>query len=58
MNEYKEYQVGMSWDSYEGSLFRETCTTWPTASSREEAIQTAWSEFGHNKGFVIEYVNG
>lgn len=54
---YKEYEVGMSWDSYEGSLFRETSTTWPYAQSSEEAKEKARSQFGHNKGFRIEYVN-
>jgi len=56
-NGYREYEVGMSWDSYEGSLFRETRTTWPYAASREEAEQRAISQFGNNKGFRIEYIN-
>lgn len=57
MENYKEYQVGMSWDSYKDSLFRETSTTWPYAYSEDEAKQMAISEFGHNKGFQIEYVS-
>lgn len=53
--EYKNYQIGMSWDSYEGSLYRETATTWIDAYSAEEAKEKACSEFSHNKGFRIEY---
>jgi len=54
---YREYEVGMSWDSCEGSQYRETSTTWPYAQSNQEASQEASSQFGHNKGFKIEYVN-
>jgi len=53
---YKEFEVGMSWDSYEGSQYRETSTTWPYACSENEARQKATSQFSHNKGFRIEYV--
>ena len=53
---YEEYQIGMSWDSYEGSLYRETSTTWKYAYSSQDAEQQARSEFGSNKGFKIEYV--
>jgi len=53
----KEYEVGMSWDSCEGSQYRETSTTWKYAYTEDEAKQKAMSEFGRNKGFRIEYVS-
>jgi len=57
VDNYKEFQVGMSWDSYEGSLFRETYTTWIYAYTKEEAKQKVSAQFSHNKGFRIEYVD-
>lgn len=57
MDNMKEYQIGMSWDSCEGSLYRETHTTWITAFNEQDAISQATSEYSHNKGFRIEYAN-
>jgi len=52
-----EYAVYMEWDSYEGSLFMETRTTWVCAFNEQEAIQKATSQFGSNKGFRIKWVD-
>lgn len=49
----KEYTVYMQWDSYEGSLFVETHTSWYYALSQSDANQKASSQYGHNKGFKI-----
>jgi hypothetical protein len=49
----KEYTVYMQWDSYEGSLFNETYTSWYYASSKSDANSQARAQFGHNKGFII-----
>lgn len=49
----KEYTVYMKWDSYPGSLFVETHTSWYTAYSRDEAESRARAQYGHHKGFRI-----
>ena len=49
----KEYTIYMQWDSYEGSLFVETHTSWITAFSRNDAEQKVRSQYGHHKGFKI-----
>jgi hypothetical protein len=54
---YKEYQVSMQWDSYDGSPFVETHTAWPYAQSIEEARSKVTAEFGHNRGFTINCIN-
>lgn len=51
------YQIGMQWDSYEGSPFVETNTTWVDAYDEYEAKEKARSEFGHHKGFQINYAD-
>ncbi len=53
MKGYNEYAVYMQWDSYEGSLFVETSTTWVFALSSDEAKSKACNQFDHNKGFKI-----
>lgn len=49
----KTYTVYMEWDSYEGSLFKETHTGWYYASSESDAKQQATNQHGHHKGFKI-----
>ena len=49
----KEYAVYMQWDSYEGSLFVETHTSWIFANSQDEANSIARSQYGYHKGFKI-----
>jgi hypothetical protein len=46
-----KYTVYMQWDSYEGSLFNETYTSWCFIKS--DANSQARAQFGHNKGFII-----
>jgi hypothetical protein len=48
----KEYTVYMQWDSYEGSLFNETYTSWYYVI-KSDANSQARAQFGHNKGFII-----
>ncbi len=59
MSEYlfnmKEYTVYMEWDSYEGSLFKETHTGWYFAFSQDDANRQARNQHGHNKGFKISF---
>jgi len=57
MSIYKEYEVHMQWDSYEGSPFVETRTTWVTALNNYEAEQKARNQFSQHKGFKITDVN-
>lgn len=54
--ELKQYAVHMEWDSYPGSTFRETSTTWEDAYSEQDARNRARSKHGHNKGFKIKFV--
>jgi len=49
----KEYAVYMQWNSYDGSLFVETHTSWYYVSSKDEANQKAKNQYGHHKGFKI-----
>ena len=56
MMELKEYAAHMEWDSYEGSLFRETSTTWEHAYDEQDARNRACSKYGHHKGFEIKFV--
>lgn len=50
----KRYVIYMEWDSYEGSLFKETSTTWIHAYDKQDAENRARSTHGNNKGFIIK----
>jgi len=55
--ELAQYAVHMEWDSYPGSLFRETSTAWLDAYSEQDARNRAHLQYGHHKGFQIKFVN-
>lgn len=52
----EQYAVHVEWDSYPGSLFRETSTRWIYAYSEQDARNCAQSQCGHHKGFEIKFV--
>lgn len=53
----EQYAVHMEWDSYPGSPFRETSTTWVDAYSEQDARNRARRQHGHHGGFEIKFVS-
>ena len=53
MDELKSYEVNMEWDSYEGSPYKETHTSWYDAYNEFDARCRANNQFGYKKGFKI-----
>lgn len=51
----QQYTVHMEWDSYKGSLFKETHTSWYFANSQDDANRQATNQYGFHKGFKIKF---
>ena len=55
--ERKRFAVHCEWDSYAGSLFKETHTEWVNAYTEADARSQVGASLGYRKGFKIRWVD-
>ena len=53
----KEFVVYMEWDSYDGSPFKETHTSWYNAYDKQDAGNKARNQYRNRKGFRITSID-